>query len=390
VRGGEADPDVAPAEKRYNTSMVASLIEIGIPGRSARGWHVSPLVDSLAYHWSWLLALVPMSLLGESREDYFVLWVLVLALNFAHRHLTLPIVYCDREVFDRHPVRFTLVPIAVFAVFLAEPALRASDRTAIAFVSVATVSGAWGIWHTLQQKYGILRLYAVKSELPDRLRPPPWVDRLLVHGWFPLWALFLGTAYRDTVDAGFARARPFLAPVLDALPSVTSWLLPAAAALAAASVGGFLWYEWRGNRFGNPARLFMGLGTASLSCCFLLFDPVKVFLAYTFSHAVEYFVFVWAYQRKRYAAPTSPASLMKRLLRHPAVYYWSFLVATGGVYVLMKYWGVRIVPEAQRLKFAGISGATWVYYWGIAQSMIHFYYDGFLWKMRSPETRANV
>jgi len=365
-------------------------MEFAAPRVSTRRWHVSPLVDSVAYHWGWLLALVPMSMLGDSREDYLVLWVLVLALNFAHRHLTLPIVYCDREVFARHPVRFTVFPIAMFGLFLAQPVLRSSGSFEVVLITAATISGAWGIWHTLQQKYGILRLYAVKSEVPDSRRPPPWVDRLLVHGWLPLWVIFLGTAYRDTVDAGFARARLFLEPVMDALPSLTPWLLPAAAALAAMSVALFLRYEWRGNRFGNPARLFMGLGTASLSLCFLIFDPVKVFLAYTFSHAIEYFVFVWAYQRKRYAVPSDRPSLMKRMLTHPAPYYGGFLVVFGGVYVIMKYWGVRIAPGGERLDFAGISGAHWIYYWGIAQSMIHFYYDGFLWKMRSAETRANV
>jgi hypothetical protein len=81
---------------------------------------------------------------------------------------------------------------------------------------------------------------------------------------------------------------------------------------------------------------------------------------------------------------------MKRMLVHPALYYWGFLVMVGGVYVIMKHWGVRILPESERLEFAGISGALWIYYWGIAQSMIHFYYDGFLWKMRSAQTRANV
>ena len=42
-----------------------------------------------------------------------------------------------------------------------------------------------------------------------------------------------------------------------------------------------------------------GLGAA-----FLFFDPVKVYLAFAFSHAVEYMVFVWAILRRRYAKPS--------------------------------------------------------------------------------------
>lgn len=155
-------------------------------------------------------------------------------------------------------------------------------------------------------------------------------------------------------------------------------------------VAAFLWYEWRNDRFANRARLFMGIGTAALSASFLLFDPAKVFLSYTFSHALEYFVFVWAYQRKRFADPAAGPSLMKRMLQHPALFYWGFFLAVGAVYLGVRYWGVYFFPEEHRIRIAGISGSRWIYYWGISQSMVHFYYDGFMWKMRSPATRANL
>ena len=32
----------------------------------------------------------------------------------------------------------------------------------------------------------------------------------------------------------------------------------------------------------------------------------------------------------------------------------------------------------------------WLLYWGIYQSMVHFYFDGFLWKMRKKSVRANI
>ena len=178
--------------------MVAAALQVELPGTSPRRWHVGPFVDSIAYHWSWLFALVPMTMMGDTKQDYLVLWAGILALNFAHRHLTIPIVYCDKQIFGKHSVRFTLVPIGLFALFLVEPAMRTSDRWGVVFITIATISGVWGIWHTVQQKYGILRLYAVKSGLPAHQRPPPWVDRLLVHGWFPLWIVFAAKYGRDS------------------------------------------------------------------------------------------------------------------------------------------------------------------------------------------------
>ena len=67
-----------------------------------------------------------------------------------------------------------------------------------------------------------------------------------------------------------------------------------------------------------------------------------------------------------------------------------FLVLIGSFYLGFRYWGVHFFPEQEKIEIAGITGSRWIYYWGISQSMIHFYYDGFLWKMRSPETRANI
>jgi hypothetical protein len=128
--------------------MLDELLRIAPPGASVRRWHVSPLVDSLAYHWSWLLALIPMGMMGSEREDYLVLFLLVLTMNFAHRHLTLPIVYCDRQVFQANRLRFTLAPIAMVALFAIEPSLRKSDYH-FAFVVIASFSGAWGLWHTI-------------------------------------------------------------------------------------------------------------------------------------------------------------------------------------------------------------------------------------------------
>jgi hypothetical protein len=173
----------------------------------------------------------------------------------------------------------------------------------------------------------------VKSEIPLAERPPAWVDRMLLHGWFPVWVVYLGTSHRELVEQGFSRASFFINPVMDALVGIRVWALPLGGAIAVFSVAAFLWYEWRNDRFANRARLFMGIGTAALSASFLLFDPAKVFLSYTFSHALEYFVFVWAYQRKRFADPAAGPSLMKRMLQHPALFYRGFFLAVGAVYL---------------------------------------------------------
>ncbi len=45
---------------------------------------------------------------------------------------------------------------------------------------------------------------------------------------------------------------------------------------------------------------------------------------------------------------------------------------------------------ARPLEFFGITGAMWFFYYAVYESLVHFYMDGFLWKMRSPAVRENI
>ena len=79
--------------------------------------------------------------------------------------------------------------------------------------------------------------------------------------------------------------------------------------------------EWRANRMRNMPRLWMFIGQNVLAVSFLMFNPVKAYLAFAFSHAVEYMIFVWAFQRRRYDKPLPHKPLLQRVLRHPATAY---------------------------------------------------------------------
>lgn len=255
--------------------------------RTSTDWHVSPLVDVLAYHFSWLWILVPLLIIGkEGAPGWFAVWAVGMTLGFTHRHFTMPYVYLDRQVFLQHWPRFVVVPAWLFAGFLATPlgwswkvpegffgpadalalaamstagahawwldrhghafakpallpgallpfvpligaligaqahaavtalvlvgsvaavaaqsrdagrgptatlgvaslgalalvatALPSPSHAAFAFKlvisAVAVFSGAWNVWHVYMQKFGILRMYAAKSQVPPETRPPP-------------------------------------------------------------------------------------------------------------------------------------------------------------------------------------------------------------------------
>ncbi len=169
------------------------------PGETPPHWHISPSIDCLAYAFSWVLILVPLTLLRRP-EQQAVMFLVVVGLTFAHRHYTIPYVYLDREVFDRHPRRFTLFPSVMFVGFLATPFLW-QTRAQILVAGVVFAAGAWNIWHVYAQKFGILRLYAAKSQ--SQVEIPRWVGRFLLFAWVPLYLVWLGPEYRAQVLSAF-------------------------------------------------------------------------------------------------------------------------------------------------------------------------------------------
>lgn len=349
-------------------------------------WHVSAAVDLTAYAFSWVFVLVPLSLFS-AREHQVAMLLLVVGLTFAHRHYTLPYVYLDREIFERHPKRFTWFPFVAFVGFLVSPALW-NTKGRLVVAAVVFAAGTWNVWHVYMQKFGLLRLYAAKSG--SSVLISRWVDRLLLFCWLPLYLVWLGPSYRDQLERNFPTVRDVALPLVDALAALRSALLVPAAAFVLVGLGVFLYSEWRSTGLRNLPRLAMACGTSALSASFLVFNPVHVFMAFAFSHAVEYMVFVWAYQRKRYGEALPHAPLLGRVLQHPLLAYGGFTLGITLPYLVARFYGYLIFPDATNPTFLGATVERWAFYWSVFQSLLHFYYDGFLWKMRLPSVHAHI
>ncbi len=372
-------------------------------------WHVSPAIDMAAYHFSWLWVLVPLLFAGPNYpDDYVPLYFAVLTFGFVHRHYTLGYVYLDPEIFARHRSRFVWVPLILGAGLVATPyllradipsnALSAGDfswpdgnfRLKLIMTTIVFGAGLWNIWHTLSQKYGILRIYTAKARVENKPSVPGWVDRLFVMGSLPLIVTYVAPRFTAEILHEFRIAKWFLGPLMDWLDLAQPVAVPLAAATAIASLVIFVIFEWRVHRFRNRPRLSMAIGMAGLWCCFVVFNPVKVYLAFAFSHGLEYMVFVWAFQRRRYAEIRSPQPLIARMLEYPWVAYPLYTLALGGVYILFNDWQDHDFWQMPNRRVATLEIGKWVFYWGVFQSLLHFYYDGFLWKTRQPLVRTSL
>lgn len=254
---------------------------------------------------------------------------------------------------------------------------------------VGVFAALWNVWHTLMQKLGILRVYAAKSTVPLERRTPAWVDRLLIFGSFPFLALWLGPAQRDVITAQSKSVTQYLVPVIDVLEVVQPVLLPVGAGFWIFSVACFAFYERRADGLRSWPRLSMALALTALNASFLVLSPLKVYIAYGFSHGLEYMVFVWAFLRRRYAQPQPHRPLIQRLLERPVLFYGLFSLVIAAGFFFPTY-GDDYGLHPGNIRFFDIKLGTWLFSFAIWHSMAHFYFDGFLWKMRAPQVRASL
>lgn len=367
-------------------------MRIPAPDQSSPRWHVSPVIDMAAYHFSWVWLLIPMLLAGPDRyQDYLGLFALVMAFNFTHRHFGLPYAYLDGDVFRTHQQKLTWFPLACVIMLVATPFLltrRAVSWWGVSFVSaIVFFSLVWNFWHVYMQKYGILRLYMAKDPGPAERKTPGWVDRLLIFCWFPLYFSYLAPKHRQLISDNANDIKAYTTVVVDFMTRYETLLVVPSVLIVVTAAGLWLWHDWRAHAFKNRARLSAAGGTFLLSSALLWADPIKVYVAYGFSHAIEYMVFVWAYQRRAYRVRKDPPTVMQRLLQRPISWYIAFSAVLLTVGALSTVYGRTLLAD---LDLLGLPATRWLFYYAVYESLIHFYTDGFLWKMRKAQVRANI
>ena len=289
-----------------------------------------------------------------------------LATTYVHRHYTFFLVYGDRDTFRRRARDFVAAPLLVFMIV---GACRGVGGDAWKLVLVAV--GVWNVWHTLMQRYGILRIYAAKSGrgLQDRSHGRRdlallWGSVILVSG-----ATLL---LRAGTFAGQTNARQLLRVLRPVLAASWSWVLLVVLALGwLAVLLHWLRHELRAElrpRERAPRWLFLG-STFALLAVFVVHGPIVGYLCFGVAHALEYIAFVHHFGQQKFARDgRGPVAV---LLRRPLMTA-PLLIGLLTIAFIMLY--------ARRQ-----TDLYLVYYLGT--SLLHFLFDGWIWKVRRPELR---
>jgi hypothetical protein len=273
--------------------------------------------------------------------------------------------YGDRALFRRFRARFILAPLALVAATVAFVKWDVHALVYIAFV--------WGVWHGMMQTYGFARIYAAKAGMADRTSAR--ADLALLATWFAAGVLFSPQRLAFLLE-GIAQSG---APLPNAsMIQGIQWT-----ALAATATATLAWLvraaqNWRAGRRPDPLHLALLAGSIAFWCYanVRIRHPMLGMPLFELFHDAQYLAIVWAFNRRRVATGGAELAPPLRAMFQPRAV--AVLVYLGAVVA----YGAIALPHLEGGAGDLLTGIV------AASQLLHFYYDGFIWKVREPATGA--
>jgi hypothetical protein len=348
--------------------LTAPALAPGEPAVPQRLFVRGPLFD-VVMQWAWLpflLWLLTTDLMSSPtakayRPAFDAAMVAVLSVSFIHRHFVYLLFFGDAERRQRHPLATWAAPLVALVM------------VAVAYVvppvatGVVILLGGWNIWHTLMQRHGLSRAYAVS--LSPTLATAEHGRRELAVLWSATITVAIGIM-RFQTDTFFGPARKVwlaMPLVVRHEPALLTALLVAAALVTAVLVWRWWQVEQRADvpqRWRWP-RASMLASTTGLLLVLLLAGPIVGYIVFGFAHAVEYIMFAHAFSARQ--AQRGNIAPGPRLLAVPL-----FLTGICGIF-LLAFIAARQVWNTPL--FVAYFSAT---------SLLHYVYDGLIWRRRRP------
>jgi Flp pilus assembly protein TadD len=340
------------------------------PGKTAPAyspWILDRWRDLLLFVGTPLL-LIPIFTAAQTRWSAQDIFLFVGAFGAMGHHLPGMIrAYGDRALFDRFKIRFVVAPVALLAVCVWASVYNIQ--------AVQLVALAWGIWHGMMQTYGFCRIYDSKASAKAAMRAR--LDLALCFSWFIAAVLLSPMRFRTCLDLYYESGGPVVAP---AVVVGMQYLVILALAVVTAL---FLWRQlkdWRASGIVSPVKLT--LLVSSISFWWYCNNGVQNILVgialFEVFHDVQYLAIVWIYNRTRVERDESIRGFMRFVFRRSGSLigvYVGLVLAYGSIALTTS--GVSV--EAIKHVLIGIVTAS---------ALLHFYYDGFIWKVRETQTRA--
>ncbi|HRI11098.1 MAG TPA: hypothetical protein PKW35_24940 [Nannocystaceae bacterium] len=279
------------------------------------------------------------------------------SLIMAHLGLVFVRSHANREIFRRFPLRFTVVPLALFA------AIYTSEW---ALVSVSVLATWWDVYHSSLQTFGLGRIYDLRAGNDAQAgRRLDYLLNLLLYAG-PILAGATLMAHVGDFEEFEAVGSAFFTSIPAAVESRARWLTWGVVGIGVPFLTYYVLAYVRLARRGyrvSPHKVALYAITGLCSIFTWGFDSFgEAFFIMNLFHAVQYFALVWWTER---------ANLTRLLHARRQGAALAAMVGAAGLYGV---WAELCDPD-NRLALGVVS----------VVSIMHFWYDGFIWSARRRE-----
>ena len=316
------------------------------------------------------LLLVPAFALAQARWSPQDIYLFVAAFGAMGHHLPGMIrAYGDRALFERFKWRFILAPLFLLAVCTAFFWWDLKGILLVVFF--------WGVWHGLMQTYGFCRIYDAKTGTFDALTRRLDFDMCVI--WFATAVALSPYRLSDTLETYYVCGGPFIPPSVVQLGQGLILLL--AVAVSVLFVAHFC-RLWIIGKRPNPVKVALLITSIAFwwYCNNLVANILVGIALFEVFHDVQYLSLVWIYNRNRVEKDSNIGGFMRFVFRRSGSLiglYVGLVLAYGSVSYINAHIGMDTVKRI-------LTGVV------TASTLLHFYYDGFIWKVRERSTRQSL
>jgi Flp pilus assembly protein TadD len=316
------------------------------------------------------LVLLPAFALAQTRWSPQDIYLFVAAFGAMGHHLPGMIrAYGDRALFERFKWRFIFAPLFLLVVCTAFFWWDLKGILLVVFF--------WGVWHGLMQTYGFCRIYDAKTGTFDALTRR--LDFAMCVIWFATAVALSPYRLSDTLETYYMCGGPFIEPSL--LHRGQQFILLAALAVSVLFLLHFI-RQWVGGQRPNPVKVALLITSIAFWWyCNNLVSNILVGIAlFEVFHDVQYLSLVWIYNRNRVEKDSNIGGFMRFVFRRSGSLvglYVGLVFAYGSLSYINAHLGIDTVKRI-------LTGVV------TASTLLHFYYDGFIWKVRERSTRQSL
>ncbi len=339
-------------------------------------WLIGPWQD-MAFFIATPLAIIPLFHAASWLLPLVFLKALVLSLSATGHHLPGFIrAYTDPVVFQKFRARLVIVP----ALILMLTVLAAFYKLTFIFFLLIV----WGTWHGIMQVHGFLRIYDAKAGIHSALTAR--LDFWMSLTWFVQIILWSSGKKMSILGTFYMAGGPLFPPgTVRALETGWLALTIGVTILFVATTA----YGYTQGRF-NPLKLGTMLVSFTFwAYCMITIDNLIIgLLLWEIFHDLQYNAFVWSYNRSRVKRELS-SSRVERYLFHASgkriLIYTACILLYGAIgmvgHDLLEVYENRAAYSSFWSQVGTIFACS---------ALIHFYLDGFIWKVRDAKVLQDL